>query len=142
MRNKIIVGIVMVIALVFIVLLPVRKSSTPLPTLSPSAVEISVLPRAIGENLSSWEFNVELTTHASSLEQDMLKISTLTDFGTKKLYTPIAWDGDPPGGHHRSGILKFNAIDPYPSWIIVTIEDQEFNFPMGPLDDMSNDDKD
>lgn len=31
-----------------------------------------------------------------------------------KQYRPLAWEGDPPGGHHRKGVLVFESIDPPP----------------------------
>lgn len=25
-------------------------------------------------------------------------------------YAPLAWQGDPPGGHHRKGVLRFKPL--------------------------------
>jgi hypothetical protein len=29
----------------------------------------------------------------------------------------MAWDGAPPGGHHREGVLRFKPISPQPQAI-------------------------
>lgn len=29
-----------------------------------------------------------------------------------KQYSPLEWQGAPPGGHHRKGVLTFRAISP------------------------------
>lgn len=31
--------------------------------------------------------------------------------------SPTAWDGDPLGGHHREGVLRFKPISPQPQAI-------------------------
>ena len=56
-------------------------------------------------------FAVSLNTHSVELSQDLAKVSTLSDdLGNK--YSPSAWKGSPPGGHHRSGTLLFPALNP------------------------------
>jgi hypothetical protein len=51
------------------------------------------------------------------LDQDMARASTLVaDSG--KQHSPLAWEGDPPGGHHRKGLLKF----PPPSFMPRQVE--------------------
>jgi hypothetical protein len=42
------------------------------------------------------------------LGEDLTKAAVLVD-GAGRRYTPVAWQGDPPGGHHRKGILRFPA---------------------------------
>lgn len=54
-------------------------------------------------------FKVEMTTHSVELNYDMVKLSTLKDDAGRE-YQAMKWDGDPPVGHHRKGVLEFPAI--------------------------------
>ncbi len=73
-------------------------------TSSENNVEFQVTP------LSSSEFEISISTHSVDLGFDLAEISTLyDDLGTT--YKPLKWEGSEPGGHHRSGVLKFSAID-------------------------------
>lgn len=55
------------------------------------------------------QFKVQMTTHSVELNYDMVKLSTLKD-DTGREYQALKWDGDPPVGHHRKGVLEFPAI--------------------------------
>ncbi|MBI4128725.1 MAG: hypothetical protein HY460_01625, partial [Parcubacteria group bacterium] len=49
-------------------------------------------------------------------------VKETTLFGdTGMRYAPVAWEGDPPSGHHREGVLTFNRISPLPASIALTI---------------------
>ena len=66
-------------------------------------VEFQVTP------LASNEFQISIDTHSVDLDFDLTEISALyDDLGNS--YKPVKWDGSEPGGHHRSGVLKFSAI--------------------------------
>jgi len=81
------------------------------------AVVVSVVPiKSIDD---SWGFEIILDTHSVELNDDLTKTSIL--IADNKSYYPIAWDGDSPGGHHRSGILRFNFILPQPTSITIKI---------------------
>ncbi|MCP6718161.1 MAG: hypothetical protein KJI70_01260 [Patescibacteria group bacterium] len=67
-------------------------------------------------------FEVEINTHSVSLEFDMTEISILEDDKGNK-FQPLKWEGSPSGGHHRSGILFFPALDSQTKEIKLTIED-------------------
>lgn len=69
-----------------------------------------------------WNFEVSLNTHSGSLDSDLVVLSELVD-NQGKLYKPISWEGDNPGGHHRKGVLKFNPISPRPKSIELKIKD-------------------
>lgn len=73
-----------------------------------SDIEVQVTPKVIPEQ-SAVEFEITLITHSVDLNQDMVKVSTLMD-ETGRVYKPASWNGSPPGGHHRSGILRFEGI--------------------------------
>jgi hypothetical protein len=70
-------------------------------------VRVVVAPKAVAAK-ADWEFAVTMDTHTKPLDDDLTKTAVLVVDGGKK-YTPLAWQGDPPGGHHRKGVLRFPA---------------------------------
>lgn len=82
-----------------------------------SGVTIKATPRALGDG--SWEFEIAFDTHSQELKDDLMKSASLIAGGNA--HAPAGWKGDPPGGHHRKGVLKFNAIDPRPQVIELRI---------------------
>lgn len=78
-----------------------------------SPVTIKVTPLLLRKDSEKWKFQIVFDTHSGSLDDDLLSvISLIDDKGVS--YQPISWDGPGPGGHHRDGVLVFNAIDPIP----------------------------
>lgn len=71
---------------------------------SEAGVEVEVTPLSIGSG--SWTFEVGLSTHSVDLAEDLMKVSVLRTDAGKEL-SPVSWDGSPPGGHHREGVLTF-----------------------------------
>lgn len=67
----------------------------------------------------TWDVEVALETHTHALDDDLAKSSVLIAGG--KQYLPLGWDGAPPGGHHRKGILHFKAIAPPPAAVELQI---------------------
>ncbi len=57
----------------------------------------------------SWDFSVTVDNHAVSVTQDMVAVSSLVD-GSGANVAPTSWTGDPPGGHHRKGVLQFSPF--------------------------------
>jgi len=47
-------------------------------------------------------------THTHPITDDLMKTASLVADG--KTYGPASWKGDPPGGHHRRGVLTFNGV--------------------------------
>lgn len=82
-------------------------------------VEVTVTPKDLSSS-SSWDFEVILTTHSGSLDQDLTKSVVLIDDKGNQ-FIPTAWEGDPPGGHHRSGILKFKPLAPTTQFVKLEI---------------------
>jgi hypothetical protein len=72
-------------------------------------VVVQVTPSEVSPSAMTWEFAVVLQTHTVELEQDLAKVSELID-GKGGVHKPLAWSGDPPGGHHRKGMLSFKPI--------------------------------
>lgn len=84
-------------------------------------VSVSVKPLNLENSSITWDFEISLNTHSENLSQDLLAVSELVgDQG--KSYKPTAWEGAPPEGHHRQGILKFEAISPRPKSIELKIK--------------------
>ena len=83
-------------------------------------VTVQVKPINISKASKIWAFEVDLETHTVELSQDLVKNSVMVDDRGKSYY-PVVWEGDPPGGHHRKGILKFEAISPIPKVVQLKI---------------------
>ena len=61
-----------------------------------------------------------LETRSQDLTDDLESSATLVaDNGAK--HAPTAWEGDPPGGHHRKGVLRFAPVTPRPEAIELRI---------------------
>jgi len=75
-------------------------------------IKITVILQNIRNATNAWAFEVTLETHTQALSDDLAKSSVLMADG--KQYTPLSWEGAPPGGHHRKGKLRFKAIVPQP----------------------------
>ncbi len=83
-------------------------------------VTVQVTPERLTDEI--WVFEVSLDTHAVELDDYLDNSVVLQDeFGGE--YLPLRWDGDPPGGHHRSGTLEFEPITPQPSVVSIYVYD-------------------
>jgi hypothetical protein len=83
-------------------------------------VTIKVVPKAIGPADSRWEFGVVFDTHSAELNDDVSQSAVLvTDDG--RTLKPAGWTGAAPGGHHREGVLLFDAPAPRPGSIELRI---------------------
>lgn len=83
-------------------------------------VTIMATPQDLSDKAESWDFEISVDTHSVELSEDLTEVSVLIDGGGNK-YQPTVWDGDPPEGHHRSGILKFKPIKPRPRSVELVI---------------------
>lgn len=93
---------------------PVRESNE-------GQVRVSVTPESLSKTADTWRFAVQFSTHVTPITQDMLAVTSLSD-GKGAGEKPTAWEGDPPGGHHRRGVLVFKRIDPMPAAITLDIQ--------------------
>ncbi len=84
-------------------------------------VSVAVTPKDLEDGLAAWDFHMTLNTHSEELSEDLVAISELVD-DQGKVYKPASWEGAPPGGHHREGILKFNPISPKPESLELKIK--------------------
>ena len=78
---------------------------------SAGGVTVAITPQNLATSAKSWDFKVVLDTHSGDLNDDLVKSTSLLD-GAGGKYSPIAWDGAPPGGHHREGVLRFKPVSP------------------------------
>lgn len=72
-------------------------------------VTVKVMPRNLAPDAASWEFEISLNTHTKALDQDLSRSAVLIDAAGKS-HTATGWEGSPPGGHHRSGVLRFKPL--------------------------------
>lgn len=73
------------------------------------SVTVEVKPLEFSPSAQEWTFEITLDTHSVELDDDMAAGAFLVDDKGKE-YQAVAWEGDPPGGHHRKGILKFQPL--------------------------------
>lgn len=97
----------------------VTKSSLESQVSSEGGVEVSVTPKA--DDKKTWSFEIDLTTHQGSLDTDLTKESFLLSDSKEKVL-PQNWTGDPLGGHHRRGVLKFDSFQSVPLTIELKIK--------------------
>jgi hypothetical protein len=83
------------------------------------SIKITVAPRNILETTKNWDFEVTVESHTQDLSDDLTKSALLIADG--KQYLPLGWEGAPPGGHHRKGLLRFKTITQRPSSIELQI---------------------
>jgi len=87
---------------------------------SAGGVTVAVTPQKLAASAKSWDFKVVLDTHSGELNDDLVTTATLIDDKGGR-YAPVRWEGAGPGGHHREGTLKFNAVTPTPATIELRI---------------------
>ncbi|MBI2097607.1 MAG: hypothetical protein HYT46_01585 [Candidatus Vogelbacteria bacterium] len=91
-------------------------------TTSEGGVTIAVTPQMLDE--TKFRFRITLDTHAGELDTDLTQVSTLID-DQGRIYKPTGWEGDPPGGHHREGVLAFGPIASVSQTLQLTIRQIE-----------------
>ena len=70
-------------------------------------IRVVVKPKSVSAE-APWEFEITMDSHTKPLDSDLTKTAVIVDDGNRN-YIPLGWEGDPPGGHHRKGILRFPA---------------------------------
>jgi hypothetical protein len=89
----------------------------PARTAEAGGIEVTATPVAIGT--AEAVFEIAFNTHTVDLDLDpttALLLVGMTPWG------PASWDGDPAGGHHRSGRLTFPARGPSSGAVQLTID--------------------
>jgi hypothetical protein len=85
-----------------------------------AGVRVVVTPKILGPGVAAWEFEVVMDTHTKPLNENLTQVAVLVD-DTGRRYALVGWRGDPPGGHHRKGILRFAAPKEMPGAVELQI---------------------
>jgi hypothetical protein len=85
-----------------------------------ASVRVVVTPKALGASVTVWEFTVVMDTHTKPLDDNLTQSAVLVDDAGRR-YVPLGWQGDPPGGHHRKGVLQFSAPAERPKFVELQI---------------------
>jgi len=85
-------------------------------------VTIAVRPVDVSAGSKIWSFEILLSTHSQELSDDLARTAYIVDRAGKKNLRPTGWEGDTPGGHHRKGVLRFQALTPAPKAIELRIQ--------------------
>lgn len=81
---------------------------------------VAVTPQSLSGAGGSRDFKIVPDTHSQDLSDDLTKSALLLDrIGGQ--HAPIGWDGAPPGGHHREGVLRFKPVSLQPQLIELQI---------------------
>ena len=67
-------------------------------------------------------FQIRISSHSGDLSQDMVEVSMLRDDKGQE-YRPVGWEGSPPGGHHRRGVLEFPSFEGKSKKITLIVRD-------------------
>jgi hypothetical protein len=84
-------------------------------------VSVTVIPRNFSPEAASWDFEISFESHTQAVDQDLTKAAVLIDAAGKS-HAPIGWEGDPPGGHHRKGLLRFKPLAGKPTSVELRIQ--------------------
>lgn len=84
-------------------------------------VTVKVAPGDLSAASKQWAFQIAFDTHSQDLADDLMKSAALIADGDKR-YAPKAWEGDGPGGHHRSGTLVFDSVAPRPQTVELQLQ--------------------
>lgn len=97
------------------------KTATLAPQISTThGVTITVTPLSLSNEAKAWEFELTLESHTQELNDDLIGSSVLIGDGRQAM--PLSWEGAPPGGHHRKGLLRFKPISPAPQSLELRIQ--------------------
>lgn len=83
-------------------------------------VRVNVVPLQLKSGLPAM-FEVRMNTHSVDLSQNMTASSILRDKRGHE-YQPVEWNGSPPGGHHRKGVLEFPELEGSPNSVTLVIK--------------------
>ena len=87
---------------------------------SANGVTVAVTPASLGKEAKTWDFAIVFDTHSQDLSDDVAKSAVMLDDKGNE-FKAVAWEGAAPGGHHRAGVLKFNAVSPRPQAVELRI---------------------
>ena len=82
-------------------------------------VTVNVSPEQLAKG-GPVKFKVRMSTHSVELGEDMIAVSELKD-DQGQGYRPVNWQGSPPGGHHRKGVIEFPELKGNPGSVTLII---------------------
>ena len=88
---------------------------------SADGVTVAVTPANLSPGAKTWDFSIVFDTHSQDLSDDIVQSAVLVD-DRRNEFKALAWEGAAPGGHHRSGVLKFKPIEPQPQALELRIK--------------------
>jgi hypothetical protein len=103
-----IVHFVSLVITLFLVSLAVDASAYQAQSNNQDSVRVDVRPVQLLPGRPA-KFEIRMNTHSGDLSQDLVAVCSLKDSSGRE-YRPTSWDGSPPGGHHRSGVLEFPEL--------------------------------
>jgi hypothetical protein len=103
-------GIVALMALVMALGVAAAEQQTS----NEGGVVARVTPGRFAPDAATWDFEVVFETHTVQLTGDPAQFTVLLD-PQGQAHAPLRWDGDPPGSHHRKGVLRFKPLRPAPA---------------------------
>ena len=83
-------------------------------------IVVRVTPGRFAPEAATWDFEMVFETHTAPLTGDPARFTVLLD-PQGQTQAPLRWDGDPPGGHHRKGVLRFQPLRPVPTSVTLKI---------------------
>lgn len=86
-----------------------------------NGVNVDVTPMEFAPGKPA-RFQIRISTHSGDLSQDMVEVSMLRDDKGRE-YRPVRWEGSPPGGHHRRGVLEFPSFEGKSKKITLIVRD-------------------
>lgn len=117
MRSRLILSSLSLCAALFAVTGGAAAQSLAAQKTAVAGVTVQATPRALPGG--AWEFEIVFDTHTQELNDEPAKSASLVADG--RTLAPAGWKGDPPGGHHRKGVLRFDAVSPPPEAIELRI---------------------
>lgn len=84
-------------------------------------VTVTVKPLILTDS-GTWDFELTLQTHTVALDMDILKSVVLIDADGQEI-PALVWNGDVPGGHHRTGTILFEPLNPVPDSLVLQVKD-------------------
>ena len=119
MRSRLSTWLLSIVVTVFAASGVTAAPALPTQTSSQSGVTVKITPRTLAAG--TWEFEVVFDTHSQELTDDLEKTAVLVS-DARASHSPLQWQGDPPGGHHRKGVVQFKPVSPMPASIELQIK--------------------
>ncbi|MHB1390612.1 MAG: hypothetical protein ACYCXF_05160 [Thermoleophilia bacterium] len=83
-------------------------------------VEVAVAPTGLSAAAVTWDFKISIDSQGAELNEDLMSAAVLVDDSGRE-YMAVGYEGDPPGGTHREGIVKFAPISPEPKTVTLKL---------------------